>query len=91
MTFVRILQIWVAVALAAILFTLAYIAGSSPTVLMRNAPVSADCAVSATPGHQDAFVLRNGDAAKLWVARAHALQEFVCTDGTLVHVSHYGN
>jgi len=54
-------------------------------------PVSANCAVQFVPLHQDATVLANGDAGWLWLPGANSLKEFVCTDGTLIHVTGYGN
>jgi hypothetical protein len=76
------------------------IKGTVIWVLALLATLAVGCAAAAAPGHRAADVasprqcshpvLPSGDAARLWVPQAHAVQTFVCTDGTWVHVTGYG-
>lgn len=50
----------------------------------------AQCAWPAVTGKQVAGTMASGDAGILWLPGASAYHEFVCTDGALVPVSHYG-
>ena len=50
----------------------------------------AACELPALPG-SPAGSLPSGDAARLYIPQIHSTQEFVCTDGVLVHVTGYGN
>ena len=39
----------------------------------------------------DGGTMASGDAGNIYVPQMHSVQTFVCTDGTLVHVTHYGS
>jgi hypothetical protein len=79
----RVLWLAAAVPLAAALVT-GCAQGSGST-----APQS--CKVAATAGRQLATTVQPGDAGWYWIPQARAYLEFVCTDGTLVHIAGYGN
>jgi hypothetical protein len=49
------------------------------------------CKVPGTAGRQLATTVQPGDAGWYWIPQAKAYLEFVCTDGTLVHIAGYGN
>lgn len=68
-------------------------AGYGTAVLTHRAPAAgpASCHVQAVPGWQHAAVVPSGDAGWFWVPQLAAYQQFVCTDGSLVNVTSYGN
>lgn len=47
-------------------------------------PIPQACTVAGSP-------LPSGDAARMWIPQLRSYQEFVCTDGTWIHITGYGN
>lgn len=69
---------------AAALLVVALAGGADGYALHSQPAEPAPCQVARTS-------LASGDAARLYVPQQHSMQEFVCTDGTWVHVTGYGN
>jgi hypothetical protein len=92
-----------AASVTVLLMTLAFTAITRPatapdsahaTVIItspRSVVPAGLCAVRAVPGRQLATVVVPGDAGNYWLPGARGYAEYVCTDGTLVHVAGYGN